>query len=183
MSDHLATYICSRSYRAPEIILGLPYTGKIDVWSLGCILAEQLTNNVLFANDSVQTILARMQSLLGPFPPHMLAEGKDVGKFFLNVEEGGVVYEVQPDNPEEVCVCFRCAGAPPPALCAPPRALHTPPPPTPPHTHTLSLQHHLQAPAVLVGHGARVRGRGLPQLFDHAAADRPRAKTHRKGGA
>ena len=38
----------SRSYRAPEVILGLPYDQKIDLWSLGCILAELLSGQVLF---------------------------------------------------------------------------------------------------------------------------------------
>ena len=33
------TYIQSRYYRAPEVILGLPYDRKIDIWSLGCIIA------------------------------------------------------------------------------------------------------------------------------------------------
>jgi len=63
ITDRVSSYVCSRSYRAPEIIFGLPYGPKIDVWSLGCILAEQLTGNVLFVNDSVQTILARMQAV------------------------------------------------------------------------------------------------------------------------
>ncbi|KAJ1931838.1 dual specificity protein kinase yak1, partial [Linderina pennispora] len=34
------TYIQSRFYRSPEILLGLPYSSKIDMWSLGCIVAE-----------------------------------------------------------------------------------------------------------------------------------------------
>ncbi|XP_017698198.2 uncharacterized protein LOC103706777 isoform X2 [Phoenix dactylifera] len=47
-TDHLCSYVQSRSYRAPEVILGLPYDEKIDIWSLGCILAELCTgNNVL----------------------------------------------------------------------------------------------------------------------------------------
>uniref|UniRef100_A0A8C6Z5K5 Protein kinase domain-containing protein n=1 Tax=Nothoprocta perdicaria TaxID=30464 RepID=A0A8C6Z5K5_NOTPE len=33
-------YIQSRFYRAPEILLGLPFCEKVDVWSLGCVLAE-----------------------------------------------------------------------------------------------------------------------------------------------
>ena len=47
-SDHLSSYVQSRSYRAPEVILGLPYDQKIDIWSFGCILAELLTGTVLF---------------------------------------------------------------------------------------------------------------------------------------
>ena len=34
------TYIQSRFYRAPEIILGIKYTPAIDMWSFGCVLAE-----------------------------------------------------------------------------------------------------------------------------------------------
>ena len=49
-TDHLCSYVQSRSYRAPEVILGLPYDKKIDVWSLGCILAELCTGNVSFCN-------------------------------------------------------------------------------------------------------------------------------------
>lgn len=61
ITDKLSTYIQSRSYRAPEVVCGLPYGPKIDVWSLGCILTELLTGKVLFPNESVQTILVRMQ--------------------------------------------------------------------------------------------------------------------------
>lgn len=46
--DRLATYVQSRSYRAPEVLLKAPYGPKIDIWSLGAILAELLTGSVLF---------------------------------------------------------------------------------------------------------------------------------------
>ena len=45
-TDHLCSYVQSRSYRAPEVILGHSYDQKIDIWSLGCILAELCTGNV-----------------------------------------------------------------------------------------------------------------------------------------
>jgi hypothetical protein len=61
--DHLSTYVQSRSYRAPEVILGCKYDYKVDMWSLGCILAELFTGNVLFQNDSVQSLLARVRKL------------------------------------------------------------------------------------------------------------------------
>ncbi|XP_064175594.1 LOW QUALITY PROTEIN: homeodomain-interacting protein kinase 2-like [Anguilla rostrata] len=35
-----STYLQSRYYRAPEIILGLPFSEAIDTWSLGCVVAE-----------------------------------------------------------------------------------------------------------------------------------------------
>ena len=41
------TYIQSRFYRSPEVILGLPYGVGIDMWSFGCILAELYTGAFL----------------------------------------------------------------------------------------------------------------------------------------
>lgn len=42
------TYIQSRFYRAPEIVLGIPYNEAIDMWSFGCIMAELYTGTPLF---------------------------------------------------------------------------------------------------------------------------------------
>lgn len=46
LTDNLCLYVQSRSYRAPEVILGLPYDQRIDLWSLGCILAELCSGEV-----------------------------------------------------------------------------------------------------------------------------------------
>ncbi|KAJ0987550.1 hypothetical protein J5N97_005906 [Dioscorea zingiberensis] len=81
-TDHLCSYVQSRSYRAPEVILGLPYDKKIDIWSLGCILAELCTGNVLFQNDSPATLLARVIGIIGPIEQGMLAKGRDTYKYF-----------------------------------------------------------------------------------------------------
>ncbi len=54
ITDQLSSYVQSRSYRAPEVILGLPYDYKVDVWSLGCILAELSSGFVLFQVSTVQ---------------------------------------------------------------------------------------------------------------------------------
>ncbi|RZC16630.1 Dual specificity protein kinase YAK1-like [Glycine soja] len=63
-TDNLCLYVQSRSYRAPEVMLGLQYDEKIDIWSLGCILAELCSGEVLFPNDAVVMILARMIGML-----------------------------------------------------------------------------------------------------------------------
>lgn len=43
------SYICSRYYRAPELIFGATeYTTAIDIWSVGCVLAELLLGQVLY---------------------------------------------------------------------------------------------------------------------------------------
>lgn len=42
-NEKVYTYIQSRFYRAPEIMLAIPYTSAIDMWSLGCILGELFT--------------------------------------------------------------------------------------------------------------------------------------------
>jgi serine/threonine protein kinase len=36
------SYIQSRFYRAPEVIVGVPYSFGIDMWSLACILVSRL---------------------------------------------------------------------------------------------------------------------------------------------
>lgn len=45
------TYIQSRFYRSPEVILGMNYHMAIDMWSLGCILAEMYTGVPLFPGE------------------------------------------------------------------------------------------------------------------------------------
>lgn len=76
--------------RAPEVIIGHPYDARIDLWSVGAVLAELYTGYVLFQNDSVPTMLSRITGILGSFPEHVLQQGKDTGKYFtLN----NIVYE------------------------------------------------------------------------------------------
>ncbi|XP_059457920.1 uncharacterized protein LOC132187584 [Corylus avellana] len=81
-TDNLCLYVQSRSYRAPEVILGLPYDQRIDMWSLGCILAELCSGEVLFPNDSAVMILARMTGILGPIDLDMLEQGQETHKYF-----------------------------------------------------------------------------------------------------
>jgi len=45
------SYIQSRFYRSPEVMLGISYSVAIDIWSLGCILVEMHTGEPLFAGS------------------------------------------------------------------------------------------------------------------------------------
>ncbi|XP_043697014.1 uncharacterized protein LOC122647744 [Telopea speciosissima] len=81
-TDNLGLYVQSRSYRAPEVILGYPYDQRIDIWSLGCVLAELCSGEVLFPNDALVIILARMIGMLGPIDMKMLGRGQETYKYF-----------------------------------------------------------------------------------------------------
>jgi len=46
-------YICSRYYRAPELIFGsTDYTNSIDVWSTACVIAELMLGEPIFPGES-----------------------------------------------------------------------------------------------------------------------------------
>ncbi|KAG8078390.1 hypothetical protein GUJ93_ZPchr0007g4378 [Zizania palustris] len=84
LTDNLSLYVQSRSYRAPEVILGLPYDQRIDIWSLGCILAELYTGDVLFPNEPVPIMLAQMIGIIGPIDMEMLELGEETQKYFTD---------------------------------------------------------------------------------------------------
>merc|ERR1719203_450055 len=90
LDDDLTDYVQSRPYRAPEVVLGLPYGQKIDLWSLGCIIAELWTGSVLFQSDSVNALLARIVGIIGPMPAHMMTNGRCVSQYFL---KSGLLYQ------------------------------------------------------------------------------------------
>ena len=51
-NEQVYTYVQSRFYRAPEVILRLFYSEKVDIWSFGCILAELYTGEPLFPGNN-----------------------------------------------------------------------------------------------------------------------------------
>lgn len=60
------SYICSRYYRAPELIFGATnYGNSIDVWSVGCVIAELLLGQPLFPGDSGVDQLVEIIKILG----------------------------------------------------------------------------------------------------------------------
>lgn len=67
------SYIQSRFYRSPEVILGHPYNSLIDVWSLGCIAVELFLGLPLFPGSSDYDMLRRIDAYTGPAPADFLA--------------------------------------------------------------------------------------------------------------
>uniref|UniRef100_A0A667HS70 Glycogen synthase kinase-3 beta n=1 Tax=Lynx canadensis TaxID=61383 RepID=A0A667HS70_LYNCA len=69
------SYICSRYYRAPELIFGATdYTSSIDVWSAGCVLAELLLGQPIFPGDSGVDQLVEIIKVFRPrTPPEAIA--------------------------------------------------------------------------------------------------------------
>ncbi|EEH58935.1 uncharacterized protein MICPUCDRAFT_8718, partial [Micromonas pusilla CCMP1545] len=59
------TYVQSRFYRAPEVILGLPYGCAVDVWSLGCIMVEMHGGKPLFPGKDERDQLWKISEALG----------------------------------------------------------------------------------------------------------------------
>lgn len=63
--EKIYTYIQSRFYRSPEVILGMNYHMAIDMWSLGCILAELYTGFPIFPGENEQEQLSCIMEVLG----------------------------------------------------------------------------------------------------------------------
>jgi serine/threonine protein kinase len=57
----------TRQYRSPEVILGLGWERPADLWSVGCILAELYTGDLLFATHNDLEHLGLMERLLEPW--------------------------------------------------------------------------------------------------------------------
>jgi len=93
--DHekVHSYIQSRFYRSPEVILGLGYGTPIDMWSFGCILAELYTGQPIFpGHDEKEQLLYQME-VLGVPPQALLKQAKRRDNFFTEAGEPKTVVD------------------------------------------------------------------------------------------
>ena len=81
-NEKVYTYIQSRFYRSPEVILGMTYGMPIDMWSLGCILAELLTGYPIFPGENEQEQLACIMEIFGPPEKHLIEKSTRKKIFF-----------------------------------------------------------------------------------------------------
>lgn len=81
------TYLQSRYYRAPEIILGLPFCEAIDMWSLGCVVAELFLGWPLYPGSSEYDQIRYISQTQGLPTEHMLTNASKTIKFFYRDQE------------------------------------------------------------------------------------------------
>ncbi|KAI4821200.1 hypothetical protein KUCAC02_029142 [Chaenocephalus aceratus] len=70
-------------YRAPEVNLGLPISEAIDMWSLGCIIAEMYFGTYLFPDSSKYCIMKVICHMIAQPGDHLLNAGKFTSNYFI----------------------------------------------------------------------------------------------------
>lgn len=80
------TYLQSRYYRAPEIILGLPFREAIDMWSLGCVIAELFLGWPLYPGSSEYDQIRFIVQTQGLPPTEMLEKAAKLHRFFKEMK-------------------------------------------------------------------------------------------------
>lgn len=74
--NEITPYLVSRFYRAPEIMLGMPYDFAIDMWSVGCTLFELCTGKILFTGRNNNQMLKSIMECRGKFTIKMLQKAQ-----------------------------------------------------------------------------------------------------------
>ena len=112
------SYICSRFYRPPELVVGATkYTTQVDVWSMGCVIAELILNRPIFPGKSATDQFVEIMKILGtptyeqvkvmndkfkgvsklpkikPKPWKEVFKGKTKDELFIDLVEHLLVYE------------------------------------------------------------------------------------------
>ncbi|KAI1435296.1 kinase-like protein [Xylaria sp. CBS 124048] len=91
----ITPYLVSRFYRAPEIILGMPYDYAIDMWSIGCTLYELYTGKILFAGDSNNQMLKAIMEIRGKLSTKLYKRGE---MWHLHFDEVGNFISAERDK-------------------------------------------------------------------------------------
>mmetsp|Transcript_263 Transcript_263/g.890 ORF Transcript_263/g.890 Transcript_263/m.890 type:complete len:512 (-) Transcript_263:112-1647(-) len=74
--EHHSSVINTRQYRGPEVVLELGWDVRSDIWSLGCILMELYSGELLFGTHENTEHLALMERIVNPLPEKMLRAAK-----------------------------------------------------------------------------------------------------------
>ncbi|CAB3402944.1 unnamed protein product [Caenorhabditis bovis] len=90
----LTEYVATRWYRSPEILLAAKqYTKGVDMWSLGCILAEMLIGRALFPGSST---INQIERIMNTISKPSRADIASIGSYYA-----ASVLEKMPQNPRK----------------------------------------------------------------------------------
>lgn len=93
-------YIQSRFYRAPEILLGLPFCEKVDIWSLGCVMAELHLGWPLYPGINEYDQVRYICSTLGLPRGELLCAARKTWSFFRWVPHPTGSWQLKPPSKE-----------------------------------------------------------------------------------
>lgn len=68
IQHQMTDYVATRWYRPPELLLGAPYGTPIDMWAVGCIMAELSDTQPLFPGQNQADQLDQILTCLGDLP-------------------------------------------------------------------------------------------------------------------
>ncbi|OHT10503.1 CMGC family protein kinase [Tritrichomonas foetus] len=81
-TNRVGKYFQSRFYRSPEVILSLPYTTQIDMWSAGCVAAELFLDFAPFSCDNEYDLIHTIVALIGQIPDDFVASSPKWQHFY-----------------------------------------------------------------------------------------------------
>ncbi|CAJ1071868.1 homeodomain-interacting protein kinase 1-like isoform X1 [Xyrichtys novacula] len=87
--------IQTQPYRAPEILLGLPYTEAIDMWSLGIMAACMYLGYFLYPGLTEFDMMRFIVETQGPPPDNLLNEGLKTSNFFQSVNQPDCQWKIK----------------------------------------------------------------------------------------
>ncbi|XP_069545005.1 mitogen-activated protein kinase 14A isoform X1 [Brachyistius frenatus] len=84
--DEMTGYVATRWYRAPEIMLNwMHYNMTVDIWSVGCIMAELLTGRTLFpGTDHIDQLKLIMMLVGRPGPELLMKISSDSARNYIS---------------------------------------------------------------------------------------------------
>jgi len=125
------TYICSRFFRPPELIMGgkdyREYSTQVDVWSIGCVIAEMCLNRPLFPGKTSEEQMTEIMKILGTPTKEQLESinnGKN-NKIFENLPKKpwADVFKNKNDDPLYIDLISKLIAYEPDSRLAPYKAL------------------------------------------------------------
>ena len=81
--NNFYAYVQSTYYRAPEVILGMKYDEKIDIWSIACILVELFLGNPILPGVCSYDQLFKITEFIGEIPQYLIENCRNKNKYFI----------------------------------------------------------------------------------------------------